>query len=56
VVVRPRVESYSWADFAPLDELITKGEMATMSVIRSIAAIADRSERNPGTTASRPGR
>lgn len=44
VVIRPHVGSYSWADFAPLDELIERGEKAALREIRSIARLV-RPER-----------
>jgi NTE family protein len=40
VVIRPRVESFGWADFAPLDELIVRGEKATMKEFQSICSIS----------------
>jgi NTE family protein len=39
VVLRPQVESYGWADFAPLDEIIAKGEQAAKKALRKIAAL-----------------
>jgi NTE family protein len=57
VVIRPQVGLYSWADFAPLDELIERGEKATLHEIRPIARLARRDREKPRSRQlARPGR
>jgi NTE family protein len=52
VVIRPHVESYGWADFAPLDELISRGRKGAKAALPEIARLL-RKGKQPSSTGDR---
>jgi NTE family protein len=48
VVIRPRVASYGWADFAPLDALMGRGARAAASALPEIARLVRRTAARAG--------
>jgi NTE family protein len=54
VVVRPHVESYSWADFEPLDELIARGRKAAKESLGEIARMVRNGKQTIAQASKRP--